>query len=424
MKNILILLALVAGFNLSAQTIEWDKPNQPKVVERKSPAYDAAMTQTQIGYATFYADYLAGKRTAHGEIYRPTELTASHAVLPIGTIIKVTRTDNGQSVDARVNDSGGICNGCIVVLSRAAAGQIGLTVDGKARVSVQRTGFSNWNPRPQRMTNQASARGSYQQPTVYGQRTTAATVQQPTTYSNAPTPQAYGGTPTPSTYRQAPAQTSANYRTTPVGVQAQPRTVQNNRIGENQPDFGDAYATPTPTAYGTTPPSPQRDPNAYRPATSTAKSGTIIAQPVRRPLDQSSTASRPAVIQREVTTNAPSYPVYGQPAPTTYARTPVAVPTPAEVAPVSEVQVATNNVNQGYAVQLASYGNVENAMRQVRALQARGVDNIYLASVPRTDGSTLNRVLVGPFPDMATAQFNADGLQSEKKINGIVVKLR
>ena len=403
MKNIFILLALVAGFNISAQTIEWNTPNQPKVVERKSPAYEAAMSQTQIGYATFYADYLAGKRTAHGEIYRPTELTASHALLPIGTIIKVTRTDNGQTVDARVNDSGGICNGCIVVLSRAAADQIGLTIDGKTRVSVQRTGFSNWNPTPQRMTNQASARGSYQQPVAYGQQTPVAT---------APQPSAYGSTPTQHTYRQAPVQTSASYRTAPVGVQPQPRTIQNNRIGENQPDFG------------TTPPSPQSDPNAYRKATLTEKSGAVIAPPVRRPLDQSSTTVRPAVIEREVTTNAPSYPVYSQSAPATYARVPVAVPTPAEVAPVSEVQVATNNVNQGYAVQLASYGNVENAMRQVRALQARGVDNIYLASVPRTDGSTLNRVLVGPFPDMATAQSNADGLQSEKKINGIVVKLR
>jgi rare lipoprotein A len=418
MKNTLILLALFAGFNLSAQTIEWNKPNEPKVIQPKSPAYEAAMKETQVGSATFYADYLAGHRTAHGEIYRPTELTASHAVLPIGTIIRVTRTDNGKTVDARINDSGGICNGCIVVLSRAAADQIGLTIDGRTRVTVKRTGFSNWNPRPQRVTSQVTARGDYQQPSAYGQRATTENVPSPTTYGNRQIP-------APPVYRKAPVQAPVTYRTTQIGVQTQQRVISNNRIGENQPDFGDAYGNPEPKSYNNPIPSQQRDPNAYRPATLTEKSGAvIIAPPVRRQFDQSSATVRPAVIEREVATNTSAYQVYSQPAPTTYARRQVAVPTPAEVAPVSEVQVATNNVSQGYAVQLASYGNVENAMRQVRALQARGVDNIYLASVPRTDGSTLNRVLVGPFPDMATAQSNADGLQANKKINGIVVKLR
>lgn len=404
MKNCIALVALLIGGNLVAQTIEWNKPNHPKeVVQPKSPAYEAAMTQTQAGYATFYADYLAGKRTAYGEFYNPAELTASHAVLPIGTIIRVTRTDNGQSVDARVNDSGGICTGCIVVLSRAAADQIGLTIDGKTRVNVQRTGFSNWNPQPKRMTSQATARGTNQPVAAYGQ--TAATTPQPATYGGTYT------TPTP---------TPVAYRTTPASTTSQPGVVRNNPIGVNQPDFGDAYGTPVPSAYGNAPvATPQNDPNAYRPATMTAKSGTAVAPTTRRVLDQPAVV-RPAVVEREVTTNAAVYQVYGQAAPAVYERTPV----PAELAPVSEVQVATNNINQGYAIQLAAYGNTENAMRQVRALQARGVDNIYLASVAREDGSTLNRVLVGPFTDMVTAQASADDLQTAKSISGIVVKLR
>lgn len=402
MRTTLLNLCLLAAFAVSAQTVQWYESGQARTTpqEVKSPAYQAAYNQTQLGYATYYADYLAGQPTAYGETYQPQQLTASHAVLPLGTILRVTRLDNQQSVDVRVNDKAPLCDGCVISLSRAAADQIGLTTVGKARVSVTRTGFSNWNPRPQRMTNTATARNVAAVPT-YGRS------------------QSYPQTNTqqPSTYY--PPSTTVNVRT-PV---QQPGVIRPNSLGQSQPDFGDAYdgRRGLSTASGTT-----NDPTAFRPASSADRNAYERATLSPAPTTASRQTTtlepyRPAVIQKEVVGNSrpPVYPNYN-PGPSVYQPSRTAT----ELAPVSEVQVASNPIQNGYAVQLAAYGNAANAMRQVRSLQAQGIDNIYLASVARPDGSTLNRVLVGPYTDMGNAQSAADNLKRDRQLTGIVIQLR
>ncbi|MEM9837330.1 MAG: SPOR domain-containing protein [Bacteroidota bacterium] len=394
MKTLILFFSLLGSLSLSAQTIEWNKPGQ----NRKSPppasaAHQAAMTQVQIGMVSVYADYLAGKPTAYGEVYRPEALTASHALLPIGSIIKVTRTDNGQSISVRVNDSNGLCNGCIVMLSRGAAAELNLPTNGQSRVTVERTGFSNWNPKPQQMTYRAVPRSVPAQPSVYEANT--APRQTNTTYPSS-SPVVYGS------------------RT--VGVQPHTATIQPNRVGESAPDFGYAYKTVDVV------PSVEEDPNAYRPAQYSNR--TIPATVTPAPRTAASTPyPQPAVIQREVTDNNTAYrsvPTYTK-APATYSR-PTAVP--AAPAPVVEKQVTNNAVNQGYAIQLAAYGNIEYATRQVRNLQANGLDNVFVASVQKTDGSTLNRVFVGPFANMSVAQSSAKQLQQNKQLKGIVIRLQ
>ncbi|MBX2927691.1 MAG: septal ring lytic transglycosylase RlpA family protein [Saprospiraceae bacterium] len=98
------------------------------------------------GIAMFYADYLHGQSTALGEIYSKEELTASHPYHPKGTLLKVTRKDNGRSVTVRVNDRGTFQNGVIIDLSFAAAMEIDLLKNGKAWVSVEQVGYSETNP--------------------------------------------------------------------------------------------------------------------------------------------------------------------------------------------------------------------------------------------------------------------------------------
>ena len=56
------------------------------------------------GKASFYGDDFAGRSTASGEKYDPTDLTAAHRTLPFGTFLKVSR--EGKSVVVRVNDRG------------------------------------------------------------------------------------------------------------------------------------------------------------------------------------------------------------------------------------------------------------------------------------------------------------------------------
>jgi rare lipoprotein A len=98
------------------------------------------------GIVMFYADYLHGQSTALGEVYYKEELTASHPYHPKGTLLKVTRKDNGRSVTVRVNDRGTFQSGVILSLSYAAAMEIDLLKNGKAWVNVEQVGYSETNP--------------------------------------------------------------------------------------------------------------------------------------------------------------------------------------------------------------------------------------------------------------------------------------
>ncbi len=98
------------------------------------------------GIAVFYADYLDKQPTALGETYHKNQLTCSHPWHPHGTLLKVTRQDNGQSVTVRVNDRGNFSGGVIISLSYAAAATIDLIRVGRAWVTVEPVGYSESNP--------------------------------------------------------------------------------------------------------------------------------------------------------------------------------------------------------------------------------------------------------------------------------------
>ncbi len=91
----------------------------------------------EYGLASYYADKFAGKPTASGERYDPAKMTAAHKTHPFGTILRVTRLDNGKWVEVRVNDRGPYVAGRVVDVSRAAAEKLDLIKDGNARVKVE-----------------------------------------------------------------------------------------------------------------------------------------------------------------------------------------------------------------------------------------------------------------------------------------------
>ncbi|MCB0640237.1 MAG: septal ring lytic transglycosylase RlpA family protein [Phaeodactylibacter sp.] len=131
MKKIMVILCTVLGLTAMLQ------------------AQTPPTGTSQYGEAVFYADYLHGKPTALGEYYDKFELTCAHRTHPLGTLLKVTRQDNGQSVTVRVNDRGPFVDGCpqcIIDLSWAAADLIGLSIAGKASVQLDVVGFANSNP--------------------------------------------------------------------------------------------------------------------------------------------------------------------------------------------------------------------------------------------------------------------------------------
>ena len=78
------------------------------------------------GEASYYSDHLAGHKTASGERYRPAALTAAHRTLPLGTVLRVTRSDGKRTVIVRINDRGPFgSRHRILDLSRAAFERLG-----------------------------------------------------------------------------------------------------------------------------------------------------------------------------------------------------------------------------------------------------------------------------------------------------------
>jgi rare lipoprotein A len=88
----------------------------------------------QQGMASYYHE---PQRLASGGWFNPNALTAAHRSLPFGTRVRVTNKGSGRSVDVTINDRGPYIAGRIIDLSRAAAGAIGMTAQGVARVTVQ-----------------------------------------------------------------------------------------------------------------------------------------------------------------------------------------------------------------------------------------------------------------------------------------------
>lgn len=90
------------------------------------------------GKASYYSDSLAGRSTANGEPYDPKKLTAAHLELPFGTMVRVTRADNGKQVVVRINDRGPYGGrGRIIDLSRRAAQELDMIRAGVVDVEVE-----------------------------------------------------------------------------------------------------------------------------------------------------------------------------------------------------------------------------------------------------------------------------------------------
>ena len=88
------------------------------------------------GMASWYGPKFKGRRTASGETFDPTQLTAAHRSLPFGSRVLVTNLDTGQSVVVRINDRGPYTHSRVIDVSRAAAREIGLIGPGHGQVSL------------------------------------------------------------------------------------------------------------------------------------------------------------------------------------------------------------------------------------------------------------------------------------------------
>ena len=97
----------------------------------------SSATWQQTGMASWYGGpRWQGKRTTSGERYDQNKLTAAHATLPIGTQVRVMRTDGRGSVIVTINDRPG-SRTRIIDLSREAAKELGILTAGVTMVTLQ-----------------------------------------------------------------------------------------------------------------------------------------------------------------------------------------------------------------------------------------------------------------------------------------------
>jgi rare lipoprotein A len=90
----------------------------------------------ETGIASWYGAKYRGRYTASGERFNPSDLTAAHPILPMGTLVEVSRPEQGRSVVVRINDRGP-GGGRVLDMSEAAAKRLGMVALGTAQVTLQ-----------------------------------------------------------------------------------------------------------------------------------------------------------------------------------------------------------------------------------------------------------------------------------------------
>jgi rare lipoprotein A len=101
-------------------------------------AVQADPWHSEKGLASHYGKEFQGKKTASGERFSQTDLTAAHRYLPLGTKVMVENIKTGEKIEVKVNDRGPYADRKrrIIDLSKAAADSIGLVEQGIGRVQV------------------------------------------------------------------------------------------------------------------------------------------------------------------------------------------------------------------------------------------------------------------------------------------------
>lgn len=126
---------LAAVFLLASLLSSCQKGRLAQFRRPLEPVESFGVVQTQQGMASVYTD----RRTASGERFHASAMTAAHRTWPMGTKVRVTSLSSGRSAIVRINDRGPFVRSRIIDLTPAAASAIGLTrKQGITRVKLER----------------------------------------------------------------------------------------------------------------------------------------------------------------------------------------------------------------------------------------------------------------------------------------------
>lgn len=126
----LCCVGIVSGCTTDPVIESSDLTQQEKVVDTQS-------VHTEVGEASWYGPGFHGKKTANGEIFDQTKLTAAHPSLPLGTKAEVTNLNNDKKVEVTINDRGPYVDDRVIDVSRAAARKLDMDKDGIAPVKIE-----------------------------------------------------------------------------------------------------------------------------------------------------------------------------------------------------------------------------------------------------------------------------------------------
>ncbi len=118
-------------------------PAPPPVISSTPPPANNPPPQEQqppqevVARASWYGPGFDGHRTATGERFSSSKITAAAKDLPLGSRVVVTNLKNGRSATVRINDCGPLQHDRKIDLSISAARKLGLIHDGTARVKLR-----------------------------------------------------------------------------------------------------------------------------------------------------------------------------------------------------------------------------------------------------------------------------------------------
>jgi rare lipoprotein A len=118
----------------TAQTLP--SPATPAEPPDEKAAPEGRPIYSETGMASWYGPPYDKHRGANGEIYDQNAITAAHRTLPMGSLIRVTNLQTGQSAMMHITDRGPFVPDRTIDLSVGAAKAVGVWRPGTARVRI------------------------------------------------------------------------------------------------------------------------------------------------------------------------------------------------------------------------------------------------------------------------------------------------
>ncbi|MGI8819821.1 MAG: septal ring lytic transglycosylase RlpA family protein [Chthoniobacterales bacterium] len=130
---LLLLVCLAGGLSLRAHRSEGDSDDEDQTTAAQSGEATHPRRAREVNAAWYEVpkDSLARRRAG------PEEMTAAHNKLPFGTMVRVTRLQNGKSVLVRITDRGITDRRVKLDLCKEAATELEMVSEGVARVRME-----------------------------------------------------------------------------------------------------------------------------------------------------------------------------------------------------------------------------------------------------------------------------------------------